>query len=545
MEPVTLYVVSEPRESSSMFRLSSVRVGTRLALAFVVVLALLCALAGVGLSLAGHEQTATRDDQRRQQAIEVIAALKFDAGAVALDENSVAYDYASLSDPADDVSSLQSDRAAFAAQLNKASALTLTTAERGLLQQAEAAFTTYGSQADTINAAFQQGTGASLAAAHRGVAALHYGSIADPLAKLASSLDSAANSAITHRVHAARSSRTQIIAFALLAVLAAIGLGLVLTRSITRPLRALDAVLSAVASGDLTGRVTTRARDEVGQLSRALNKALDRVGETLRRVAGGATTLASSAEELSATSHQIAVAAEEASSQVSVVSTTADQVSHNVQTVAAGAEQVGASIREISQSATDAASVARQAVAAAQEANATVGQLGESSSEIGNVVKLITSIAEQTNLLALNATIEAARAGASGKGFAVVAGEVKELAQQTAQATEDISRRVAAIQSDSDEAAAAITRISDVIGRINDYQTTIASAVEEQTAVTHEMGRNVTDAATGTSDIAGSIAAVAGATSATSQGVTQTTAAADQLARLSSELQSAISSYRF
>jgi methyl-accepting chemotaxis protein len=161
------------------------------------------------------------------------------------------------------------------------------------------------------------------------------------------------------------------------------------------------------------------------------------------------------------------------------------------------------------------------------------------------VVKAITSIAEQTNLLALNATIEAARAGEAGKGFAVVANEVKELAQETARATEDIARRVEAIQGDTAGATAAISEITAVIARINDYQTTIASAVEEQGATTAEMNRSVTDVATGSSAIAGNIAGVAEAAATTTEGVSQTQQAALDLARMSAQLQAVVARFRY
>jgi methyl-accepting chemotaxis protein len=174
-----------------------------------------------------------------------------------------------------------------------------------------------------------------------------------------------------------------------------------------------------------------------------------------------------------------------------------------------------------------------------------VTRLGESSREIGDVVKVITSIAEQTNLLALNATIEAARAGEAGKGFAVVANEVKELAQETAKATEDIARRVEAIQQDTTGAVSAIGRISEVIGQINDYQLTIASAVEEQTATTNEMSRSVGEAADGSGQIATNIGGVSGAADATNQALGQTRTAVDELARMATELRTAVSRFTY
>ncbi|MCW2567399.1 MAG: chemotaxis sensory transducer [Mycobacterium sp.] len=205
---------------------------------------------------------------------------------------------------------------------------------------------------------------------------------------------------------------------------------------------------------------------------------------------------------------------------------------------------MGSSIGEIARNANEAAKVAAQAVAAAETTTGTVAKLGASSTEIAEVVKVITSIAEQTNLLALNATIEAARAGEAGKGFAVVATEVKELAQETARATEDISRRVEAIQGDTAGAVEAIAEISGIIGRINDYQLTIASAVEEQSATTGEMNRNVAEAATGAGEIAQNITGVAAATDITLSAVTDAQTASEGLAQMSSELHALVSRFR-
>ncbi len=248
-------------------------------------------------------------------------------------------------------------------------------------------------------------------------------------------------------------------------------------------------------------------------------------------------TLVGAAGNLTEVSQQMAANSEETAAQASVVSTAAEQVSRNVATVATAAEEMGASIKEIARNANDAARVATAAVKVAEKTNTTVAKLGDSSQEIGNVIKVITSIAQQTNLLALNATIEAARAGEAGKGFAVVANEVKELAKQTARATEDIGRRIEAIQADTKGAVDAIGQISGIIGQINDIQSTIASAVEEQTATTAEISRNVSEAALGSREIAENVAGIASAARNTTEAAAKTNTSAADLAKIGAELQ--------
>jgi methyl-accepting chemotaxis protein len=252
---------------------------------------------------------------------------------------------------------------------------------------------------------------------------------------------------------------------------------------------------------------------------------------------GTVHTLASAAQELTSVSQQMAANSAETAEQASVASSAAEQVSRNVGTVATATEQMGASIKEIAKSANEAARVATAAVKVAEKTNATVSKLGESSVEIGNVIKVITSIAQQTNLLALNATIEAARAGEAGKGFAVVANEVKELAKQTAKATEDIGRRIEAIQADTKSAVDAIAQIGTIIGQINDIQSAIASAVEQQTAATTEISRNVSEAALGSREIAQNVVGVAQAARHTTAGAANTKSSADELAKMAAELQ--------
>lgn len=322
-------------------------------------------------------------------------------------------------------------------------------------------------------------------------------------------------------------------------------LGLFVARKITAPLLETARVLDEVSTGNLTSRIAVTSHDELGQIAGSLNTALDSLSTAMRSISQNAGALASSSEELSAVSSQMSGNATETASQANMVSAAAEQVSRNVQTVATGTEEMTASIREIAKNASEAAHVASSAVSVAEATNASVAKLGVSSAEIGNVIKVITSIAQQTNLLALNATIEAARAGEAGKGFAVVANEVKELAKETAKATEDISQKIAAIQNDTQDAVNAISQIGAIISQINDAQNTIASAVEEQTATTNEMARNVEEASKGSSEIAQNITIVAQAAEGTNSGAADTQSASGELARMAAELQSIVSGFQF
>jgi methyl-accepting chemotaxis protein len=341
----------------------------------------------------------------------------------------------------------------------------------------------------------------------------------------------------------ARSTSSVVIGLLLALIVAALVLGLSLAKAIVRPLRKTVDVLDRVAEGDLTERLDVTSQDEVGQCGVAVNRMLDRTTAAMRAIGTNAATLATSSEQLSDVSQQMGASAEETSAQSGAASAAAEQVSANVNTVAAAAEEMSSSIREIAGSANEAARVATTAVTVAEATNATVTKLGDSSAEIGEVIKVITSIAEQTNLLALNATIEAARAGEAGKGFAVVANEVKELAKETARATEEIGNKVVAIQSDAANAVSAIGEITNVISQINDIQTTIASAVEEQTATTNEIGRSVTDAAHGASEIASNVSGVAYAAQETAHGASDTLQAASELARMADELTRLVSQF--
>ncbi|MEP7765808.1 methyl-accepting chemotaxis protein [Sanguibacter sp. 25GB23B1] len=330
-----------------------------------------------------------------------------------------------------------------------------------------------------------------------------------------------------------------------LGALSALGLALVLARSVKTRLGSVQTALAAVGEGDLTVESGITGVDEIGDLAASLALTQASLRELVAKVAEASHSVRAAVTDLSQANETVSSGSEATSTQAVVVASAAEEVSRNIQTVAAGAEEMAASIQEIAVNAQAAAEVARSATSVADSAHSSVGQLGVSSEGIDAVVRSIVKIAAQTNLLALNATIEAARAGEAGKGFAVVASEVKDLAGATARATEEIVLRVGAIRVDTASAASAITRISEIVSTIDDYQMTIASSVEEQTATTQEMTRSVAEAATGSGEIAASITGVASAAAESSETVTRMGATVAQLLRTSGELDEQVTQFTY
>ena len=340
-------------------------------------------------------------------------------------------------------------------------------------------------------------------------------------------------------------SRTvTLLAVALITIGLVLGLCVVIAKTILGHLRATVQLLNEVSQGNLTRRMEVSGTDEIAQMGNALNETIDRLSGIISGIDADANVLSAQSAALSTTGEILGASAQQTTAEANAASAAAEQVSQNVQTVATATEEMSASIKEISQNAAEAAEVAGSAARLAGSTTATMNKLSDSSAEIGNVIKVITSIAEQTNLLALNATIEAARAGEAGKGFAVVANEVKDLAKETAKATEDIGSKVQAIQNDAKGAVQAIDEITSVIGRINDIQNTIASAVEEQTGTTNEIARNIAETVTGSSQIATNIGEVAKTATETRETALSSQHSALELAELATKLNGVVSQFR-
>jgi methyl-accepting chemotaxis protein len=386
----------------------------------------------------------------------------------------------------------------------------------------------------------------------------------------------------------------------IITLLVSIGLGILLTFSITRPLSTVVGTLSKIEKGDMTVRANLEREDELGTLSKALDNLSARLQTIFRNLRQSSDTLASSAEELSSVGRQVtstaeenvsqsatvastaeqaavninamASGAEEASASANEVASAAEQMSTNMNTIAAAVEEMSASISEISNNAGEANKVANEATIKSHEATSAMGKLSVAAKEIGQVTEVIKKIADKTNLLALNATIEAASAGEAGKGFAVVAGEIKELANQSAVSADDIARRIESIQEGTGEAVTVIKNVSDIIANINHSVEAISSHVGQQTKASNEISSNVAQASAGSKRVASAISDVAkgGASIArnaseaargstvisqsvvgithgakeSAQGAKQINQSAGELARLASDLKSVLSQFK-
>ncbi|SNY66423.1 methyl-accepting chemotaxis protein [Paractinoplanes atraurantiacus] len=522
------------------------RLRSRLAACFTVVLVLLGVVVGIGV-VALHRQSDSAERMRQLQGLmHQVDEQKFYNGDISGWQIAYAWDvyrlgYATAVKPTtDNRAGFLADKEIIENLLDQMPTELMTSGEKAIYDQITEQWTAYWAADDKVVAAFAKNDVAAGNAVILGPGYEIYFKIVELTNSLVASVTARAEQTATDSQNSAADARTAMIIGFVLAAIAAVLLVLMVTRSVTGPLGRVVGALHALAKGDLSVRIDDPAADEAGDMARAADAAAEGLRHTVTAISSDARELAAAADTLYRVSNQIDGSVRSAYEQADMVAGTAGGVSGNVQTVAAGAEQMGASISEISRNAADAAGVASSAVSAARDTSATINRLGDSSAEIGSVIGTIQAIAAQTNLLALNATIEAARAGELGKGFAVVASEVKDLAQETARATEEISQRITAIQADTGEAVAAIDGISQIIQQISDYQTTIASAVEEQSATTAEMNRGVSEAADGANDIARGISGVAASTATSRDAVAEATSAAGAVNTLAERLRSAV-----
>ena len=530
----------------------NVKIGVRLGGAFTGVCACMVIAIGIGLWGQHSAERATTDlavsgDLRRDALVAKFRTADFNGWQTGYAFDIVRGVAGATEDTVGQRKQFLDSTTAFRGDLARLDAGRLTAAERTLTAAADQSFQQFLAVDEKVIAGYRAGTPAGRATAGGLVSGQELQLMDEIIQSIDRVVDLTTADAAQDRADtttAARTARTLMIIAGLLCLAFAALVAVLVTRSITRPLGATVATLETVSGGDLTVRAPAEGGDELGTMGRAVNSTLDVLLAAFATITGSSRALAAAAHDLTANAARIAGVAGDTSGQSARVASAAEEVSRSVQTVASGTEEMNAAIREISGSASLAAGVAASGVDSARTAGETIGQLGRSSAEIGQVIKLITSIAEQTNLLALNATIEAARAGEAGKGFAVVASEVKDLAQETAKATEDIAARVLAIQSDTEAAVGAIDRITTIIGEVNEHSTTIAAAVEEQTATTAEMSRNIVEAATGSGEIAENVTGIAGSAQITAAQAAESERTAEQLAAMSRDLQDVVAQFR-
>jgi methyl-accepting chemotaxis protein len=372
-----------------------------------------------------------------------------------------------------------------------------------------------------------------------------YGQLEESLGALDDAMLAAVDEASANGREAGTTSTTFIQWAAGIANLLTVIVCVLTVRAIRRPLRGMRETLRTVAQRDLTVRAPIVNRDEFGEMARALNEALASLQDTVSATANRVDSLTSASVDLQKLAGELDGSAERTSAEARNADASAVNVSGSMADMMSATDQLSASIREIAKQTATAASTTNEATASANMTAEAVGRLSEASREVGDIVQMITNIAEQTNLLALNASIEAARAGQAGKGFAVVATEVKDLAQETAQATGEITAKIHAIQEMTTSTAKAIEAIAEIITRIDEGQRMIATAVEEQSTTTDLLSRNVNAVSSAASEISGTVSHITSSSAFTAEGANTTRQSAGLVSSAADDIRSLISQFRY